>query len=113
SDPADIGVIADRLSHNIACPTQSIFNGRYRVGQERPRDLVERLGGARLLKEKVGKRLKSLLAGNTGAGPAFGLVRLVEVLQGRTRLGGEQPLVKLGRELALLLDRRDDGCTAL
>ncbi len=108
-----VGMVADRLRHDVARPCQRLLHRRHLVAQEWRCDLLHRLVRARLLKDQIGQPLQPLLAGHVRARAPLGLVGAVEVLELGQGAGGQQPLPQLGRHLSLLLDAGHDRLAAI
>ena len=108
-----VGVVADRLGHNVAGAGQGGFD----VGH-----LVVEIGGGKgfwrltaecLAGHEIGQGLEAVLAGDAGARAALLLVGRIQVFQLSARGGGSELHLELGRQLALFGDTCDNGSTAL
>ncbi len=110
--PAHLGVIADRLGHDIGRPGPGIFHCGHLVVQEGGRQLIQGLARARLLQDQIRQRLQPLLAGDAGARAPLRLIGLVQVLHCRQGRGRFDLLAQLRGELALFFDRLQDRLAA-
>jgi len=75
------GVVSDGFRDDVARTGQRILDRGDVLGQVGGGQGFRRFTAGRLLEDQVGQRLQAVLAGNTGAGTAFGFVGGVQVFQ--------------------------------
>ncbi len=106
-----VGVLAEPLDQDRPGALQrggAVRDGLVEVPRGQRRRVLRRVG-----EQGVRQRLQTGLAGDLGLGAPLRLEREVDVLQPRLGVGGEDPCPQLVVQLALRLDRLQDGGAAL
>ena len=108
---ANLRGIGELLGDDVARTRERILGIRDVLARECG-SFGDRITGFPLREDLLGEQLQPTLARDRGARLAARAVRCVEVLELGLRGCGEELLLELGRQLALLLDRGEDGCAA-
>lgn len=109
---ADGGMVADGLGHDVARPGQRVGRRGHGFAEIGPGQRLGRLVRRGLGQNQVSQRPQPPLAGDGGAGAALGSPGGVEVFEGVECPGRLELRPQLRRQLALLVDRGDDGRAA-
>ena len=114
SSLANIGVLADGFGNDVARAFQGLFHtGNAFFGiDESGGKCFERDTGGLLIPKIVGQRLEAFFAGDRGLGAALGLVGKVEIFQFALVECLLDARLQLVGQLALFLDRGEDGLLA-
>jgi hypothetical protein len=114
SQLAQVGVLANSLGYDVAGAFEGVLDAGYFLlhANEGGSELVQRPGGGLLIPEVVGKRFETLIASDCRFRPALWAVRQVQIFQlCAVKCGFELRLQLIG-QLALPLDRGEDGRAA-
>src|SRR5690625_2336213 len=108
-DGADIGVLSDVLSDDIARSGEDSFGiGELALGRDKGLRLVLRISVHGLREDALCERLKAALLRDISARLSLLFIRRVEIFEAGLLIACADSLLEPWRELALLLDRFED-----